>query len=416
MTKDSYSEIPQTIEILSSHESKSSTTSDAEEFKTGLENREIVIEPERLERIIGKLQRVVIRDGYQQDPNERIKTIVRATKDVIKNYYYFNERSADEIIGLVNFIFKNDDNVFANGLEREGYDDELTNCITAANIAKILGPRLQEGIDIKALDLEDRLYLFSKSLKELFNDDEWKEESEINLSPEEIIQVQDSIDQGAEHALANLLANPNPIRDYLEYFQLPDVQELIAPFLNRIITDVRENPGHIAFAALATGTSVAWGIQEGFPREFSAEDQRMNLFANMFVNTAIFSGFAASGAVFANEVRGILSGNNPLGRRMVQLGGIALAVYLANQNDGESVGAGEAISIIGAAMAGISAAAALDEFASLSRPLLDSGIRQFSQLASNLFLPSNNVQAAQAQELNQQQNDIEGNNMRGREI
>jgi hypothetical protein len=101
------------------------------------------IEPERLERIIGKLQRVVIQDDYQQDPNERIKTIVRATKDVIKNHNYFNERSADEIIGLVNFIFKNDDNVFANGLEREGYDDELTNCITAANIAKILEPRQQ---------------------------------------------------------------------------------------------------------------------------------------------------------------------------------------------------------------------------------------------------------------------------------
>jgi hypothetical protein len=274
-------------------------------------------------------------------------------------------------------------------------------------------------IDIEALDLEDRLYLFSKSLKELFNDDAWKEESRISLNAIEIIQVQDSIDQGAAHALANLLANPNPLRDYLEYFQLPDVQELIAP-LNRIITDVRENPGHIAFRTLAIGTSVVWGTQEGFPREFSAfedlEDQRMKLYANMFVNGVIFSGFAASGGVFANEVREILSGNNPLGRRMVQLGGIALAVYLANQNDGESVGAGEAISIIGAAMAGISAAAALDKFASLSRPLLDSGIRQFSQLASNLFLPSNNVQAAQAQELNQQQNDIEGNNMRGREI
>jgi hypothetical protein len=124
-----------------------------------------------------------------------------------------------------------------------------------------------------------------------------------------------------------------------------------------------------------------------------------------------------SGAIFSNEVRRALSGDNPLGRRMLQLGAIAWGVYLQNENE-SVVGIGdEALSILGASMSGITLAACLDDFANMARPLVNSGATQFAELVSNsLGLPSNNVQAVQAvqvvqgQGLNQQQNGIEGNN------
>jgi len=390
----------------------SASASASEEVKIDLENRnndnKIAIDPQRLERITAKLSNINVRDGENSDPTYRIDTIVRSTKDSIANLYCFNDKSVEQLIGLVNFTFKGDNSVFTNDIlpNREDYG-ELGRLVINGNIADVLGGGRQEGIDIGALDLEDKAYLFAKSLKELLSDNEWRVEAGINLNEQELNRVQLSIDEGAEY-----LANPSAYRTFMSCIQSPSVQEFLAPTLN-LINYARENPGNAAFNALAIGTSITWGSQEGFPVDLQMSDNVANHFGNALVNAFVLAGLVDTGTHFADDVRQALSGNNPLGRRMVQLGAIALGAYLANQNDRESVGAAEAFSMIGAAMAGISTVAFLDNFANRARPLVSSRATQFAELVSNSLgnlLPSNNVQAVQAQGLNQQQNDIEVNN------
>jgi hypothetical protein len=57
----------------------------------------------------------------------------------------------------------------------------------------------------------------------------------------------------------------------MSYFQSPPVQRFLAPALNQI-NYARENPGNAAFNALAMGTSIAWGVQEGAPVDFQLFD------------------------------------------------------------------------------------------------------------------------------------------------
>ena len=244
--------------------------------------------------------------------------------------------------------------------------------------------------------------------------------NEIPLADPVFNPVVNPLDDPVVNPVVDQLADPNPNRVFMSYFRLPQVQNFIAPVLNQIIADVRENPGYAAFNALAIGTSVLWGVQLGFPYDYESHMGINNDFVNVFANSLAFSGVIMSGAIFSNEVRRALSGDNPLGRRMLQLGAIAWGVYLQNENE-SVVGIGdEALSILGASMSGITLAACLDDFANMARPLVRSGATQFAELVSNsLGLPSNNVQAVQAvqavqvvqgQGLNQQQNGIEGNN------
>ncbi len=202
--------------------------------------------------------------------------------------------------------------------------------------------------------------------------------------------------------------------EFIACLKSPQVQNFLAPALN-IVNYARENPRRAAADALAIGTSIAWGVQEGAPVDYQVHHNGLDEFIVAFTNALIFAGLIGSGTVFTDEVREVLSGNNPLGRRMFQLGAIALGEYLVNlnQNNDESIGvAEEALSIIGATMAGISAVVALENFSNTARFVVNVGIRYFSQRVinswGNLF-PANNVQGAQAQAVVQQQNDIERN-------
>jgi len=255
------------------------------------------------------------------------------------------------------------------------------------------------------------------------------DESKIDLeNPNNEIPLADTVfnpvlnpsDDPVVNPVVDQLADPNPNRVFMSYFRLPQVQNFIAPVLNQIITDARENPGYAAFNALAIGTSVLWGVQLGLPYDYESNMGINNDFVNVFANSLAFSGAIVSGAIFSNEVRRALSGDNPLGRRMVQLGAIAWGVYLQNENEPVAGIGDEALSILGASMSGITLAVGLDNFANMARSLVSSGATRFAELVSNSSrLPSNNVQAVQVvqvvqvvqgQELNQQQNGIEGNN------
>ncbi len=168
------------------------------------------MDPARLERITNKLTQTAVRAGENANPDYRIDNIVRSSKNVIENLYCFDDKSVEQLIGLVNFIFKGDDSVFANNIlpTRADYNVLETHIING-NIAHILGSARPERRDIIALDLEDRIYLFAKSLKELLSDNEWQQRSGTNLTAEQLNQVQNCIDEGVEY-----VSNPTAYRIY----------------------------------------------------------------------------------------------------------------------------------------------------------------------------------------------------------
>lgn len=373
---------------------------------------ETSIDPERMDRMIVKLSTIPVREGEIDDPSYRINTITRSTRDVLENLYYFDNKSAAQLIGLINCTFQGDTSVFTNNiLSNRAEYSLLEQHVANGNIGHILGLARPEGRDISALDLGDRIYLFGHSLKELLSDNQWQETSGTRLTAGELEQAQRSIDEGVEY-----VANPTIYRNFISCLRSPQGRELIAPVLNSInsvrdsINYARENPGTAAFSLLSVGTSIAWGVQEGFPvhPEVRGEGEFVNDLALGMANCAALAGLVDSGLIFAGEVRRALAGENPLGRRMVQLGSVALGAYLANRDNEGAIGAEESFEMFGAAVAGISAVVALDGFSSRARPVINSGFDQFSQLVSNSFrnwFPTNNVEGAEAQAV--VENDIE---------
>lgn len=365
---------------------------------------EASLDPERMNRMMVTLSTTPVRAGENADPRYRINTITRSTKDVLENLYYFDDKSAEQLIGLINCTFKGDASVFTNNilLNRDEYS-LLEQHVANGGIGQILGLARPEGRDISALDLGDRVYLFGHALKELVSDNQWQERSGTHLTSEELGRVQQSIDAGVEY-----ISNPNLYRTFISCLNSPRVQNFIAPALTHI-NYARENPATAAFSLLSVGTSIAWGVQEGFPVHTEvSEDESLNEVVMVLANYAALAGLIDSGRIFADEVRRSLAGENPLGRRMVQLGAVALGAYLANQDNEGDIGAEESFEMFGAAVAGISAVVALERFATRARPVINSEFEQFSRLVSNSFrhwFPTNNVEGAEAQVV--AENDIE---------
>lgn len=390
-----------------SNAADSTQTAPEAEGGLGSENRNdrnAGIDPARMERMIAKLSATPVRAGENDDPSYRINTITRSTRDVLENLYYFDDKSAEQLIGLINCTFKGDASVFTNNIlpNRAEYI-LLERHVANGNIGHILGLARPEGRDIGALDLGDKVYLFGHVLKELLSDNQWQATSGTNLTAEELEQAQRAIDEGVEY-----VANPTTYRTFMSYLESPRCQAFIAPVLNAI-NFTRENPRTAAFNLLSVGTSIAWGVQEGFPvHPEVSDDDTFNYLVIGVANYAAIAGLVDSGTIFAGEVRQALAGENPLGRRMVQLGAVALGAYLANRENEGAIGAEECFEMFGAAVAGISAVVALERFANNARPVINSRFNQFSELVSNSFhnlFPANNVEGAEAQAV--AENDIE---------
>ncbi len=362
------------------------------------------IDETRLNRMIAKLSTVPVPAGGNADPISRINFINSSIKSVIENLYCFDEKSADQLVGLMNCIFKGDESVFTNNIlsNREEYS-LLERYVSNGNIGNLLGTSRREGLDIGALELNDRVYLFGKASKDLLADPQWRTSHRTPLSAEEFNLVQHSIDEGVEYI------TPNLYKTFMAALNSLNVQSLIAPTVN-LVNHARENPGTAAVELLSIGTSISWGIQEGLPIHPQVGNDGLNALVTVLANAAAMAGLTDSGVTFVAEIRQALAGENPLGRRMVQAGAIALGAYLASQDNEDSIGTEEAFSMFGAAMAGISAVAALDNFANNARPLVNSRLTQFSELISTSFrniFPTNNVEAAEAQPVLGNYNDIE---------
>ena len=382
----------------------SSTTAEGSSGSENRNGRNSGIDPVRMNRMIARLSETPVRAGENEDPSYRINTITRSTRDVLENLYYFDDKSSEQLIGLINCTFKGDDSVFTNNIlpNRDEYS-LLEQHVANGTIGNILGLARPEGRDISALDLGDRVYLFGHALKELLSDNQWQETSGTHPIAEEFEQVQRSIDEGVEY-----VSNPTTYRTFMSCLSSPRCQAFIAPVLGRI-NYARENPGTVAFNLLSIGTSIAWGFQEGLPVYTEVSDSAsMNYLVSFMANYAASAGLVDSGLIFADEVRRALSGENPLGRRMVQVGAVALGAYLAHRDNEGAIGAEESFEMFGAAMAGISAVAALERFANSARPIINSRFNQFSELVSRSFhnlFPANNVEGAAAQAV--AENDIE---------